>query len=419
MGQVKISIGRSDFRRGVSGAPSIVLKNRYFETNPVLNDQDQTGLIARPRLKQALYIGDGPTRKVFSEAGTFNDAAFAVCGLVLYKVTTALASTNLGTIGVSLTGAVEMAAAANLGTTPERLFITDGSVLWVYMDDGQAIGNLVASAAPANGDVVRIDGIYYQFTTGSVDTGTPAGTSGNPWLVKRSGVAIDDLTFLFDAINDSGTAGTDYSTALTPHLTVNAYTVSAQGLFVHAVVYGAAGNSIVTTETGANLAWGAGTLAGGGSPRLRQVPTPDDVGAISLAHINGYIIVIPAQGVGINGRFWWIEPGEVTIDPLNYATAERAPDAVNQVVVYSDMFWLCGQTTTESWQMTGNADSPVQRIQGILFDRGSWEGTAIKVKDSLIIADQDGGVFQIQGGLKRISRPDIEERIRRAIQQIT
>lgn len=419
MGQVKISIGRSDFRRGVSAAPSIVLKNRYFETNPVLNDQDQTGLIARPRLKQALYIGDGPTRKVFSEAGTFDDAAFAVCGLVLYKVTTALVSSSLGTIGVSLTGAVEMAAAANLGTTPERLFITDGSVLWVYMDNGQAIGNLVASAAPANGDVVRIDGIYYQFTTGSVDTGTPAGTVGNPWLVKRSGVAIDDLTFLFDAINDSGTAGTDYSTALTPHLTVNAYTVSAQGLFVHAVVYGTAGNSIVTTETGANLAWGAGTLAGGGSARLRQVPTPDDVGAISLAHINGYIIVIPAQGVGINGRFWWIEPGEVTIDPLNYATAERAPDAVNQVVVYSDMFWLCGQTTTESWQMTGNADSPVQRIQGILFDRGSWEGTALKVKDSLIIADQDGGVFQIQGGLKRISRPDIEERIRRAIQQIT
>jgi len=419
MGQVKISVGRSDFRRGVAASPSIVLKNRYFETNPVLNDQDQTGLIARPRLKQALYIGEGPTRKVFSEAGTFSDACFAVCGLNLYKVSTALASTTIGTVSTSYTGAVEMAAAANLGTTPERLFITDGGVLWVYMDDGQAIGNLVASAAPANTDVVRIDGIYYQFTTGSVDAGTPAGTVGNPWLVKRTGVAIDDLTFLFDAINDSGTGGTDYSTALTPHQTVNAFLVSAQGLFVNAVVYGAAGNSIVTTETSANLAWGAGTLAGGGSARLRQVPTPDDVGAISLAHINGYIIVIPAQGEGINGRFWWIEPGEVSIDPLNYATAERAPDAVNQVVVYSDMFWLCGQTTTESWQMTGNADSPVQRIQGILFDRGSWEGTALKVKDSLIVADQDGGVFQIQGGLKRISRPDIEERIRRAIQQIT
>jgi hypothetical protein len=419
MGQVKISIGRSDFRRGVSAAPSIVLKNRYFETNPVLNDQDQTGLIARPRLKQALYIGEGPTRKVFSEAGTFDDAVFTVCGLNLYKVSTALVATDLGTLGLSYTGTVEMAAAANLGTTPERLFITDGLLLWVYMDGGQAIGNLVATAAPANGDVVRIDSTYYQFTTGSVDAGTPAGTVGNPWLVNRTGVAVNDFTALYHAINDSGTAGSEYSTALTPHLTVEAYTVSAQGLFVHARVYGTAGNSIVTTETGANLAWGAGTLANGGLAGLRQVPTPDEIGVISVAHINGYIIVIPERGADVNGRFWWIEPGEVTIDPLNYATAERAPDAINQVAVYSDMFWLCGQTTTESWQMTGNADSPVQRIQGILFDRGCWEGTALKVKDSLIIADQDGGVFQIQGGLKRISRPDIEERIRTAIQQIT
>jgi hypothetical protein len=34
----------------------------------------------------------------------------------------------------------------------------------------------------------------------------------------------------------------------------------------------------------------------------------------------------------------------------------------------------------------------------------------------MVIVDSDGGVFQISGGLKRISRPDIEERIREAIQ---
>jgi hypothetical protein len=86
------------------------------------------------------------------------------------------------------------------------------------------------------------------------------------------------------------------------------------------------------------------------------------------------------------------------------------------VVVFGDQFWLPGSTTTEAWYITGNFDSPVARVQGVVFDRGAWEGTAIQVKDSMIIVDNDGGVWKIQGGAKRISRPDIEQRIRVAIQ---
>ena len=55
-------------------------------------------------------------------------------------------------------------------------------------------------------------------------------------------------------------------------------------------------------------------------------------------------------------------------------------------------------------------------MQGVVFDRGAWEGTAVQVKDSMIIVDNEGAVFQIAGGTKRISRPDIEQRIREAIQ---
>lgn len=151
---------------------------------------------------------------------------------------------------------------------------------------------------------------------------------------------------------------------------------------------------------------------------LTQVTMPDDVGAISVAHINQYVIVLPVQAEDLDtvGKFYWIEPGEITVDTLNWATAERAPDKLHQVIVFGDMFWLLGQKTTEPWVTTGDTSAPVQRFTGILFDRGSWEGTAVQVKDSLIVVDEDGGVFQIAGGQRRISRPDIEERIRRAIQ---
>ena len=132
--------------------------------------------------------------------------------------------------------------------------------------------------------------------------------------------------------------------------------------------------------------------------------------------ISSYVIVLPVQSDGYQGRFYWIQPGETTVDPLDFATAERSPDGVYGIQVFGDQFWLPGASTTEVWYFTGNDDSPVLRLQGVTFDRGTWEGTALQVKESMIIVDNDGGVFQIAGGLKRISRPDIEERVREALQ---
>ena len=59
----------------------------------------------------------------------------------------------------------------------------------------------------------------------------------------------------------------------------------------------------------------------------------------------------------------------------------------------------------------------MERFKGVLYDRGSWEGAAIQVKDSLVTIDEDGGVWVISGGSNRVSTPDIEEKIRRAIQK--
>jgi len=414
-----ISVGRSTFRRDVAKIASIALRNRFFEQNPVLNASDDfTSLISRPALRKFIIVGDGPVRFTFDEPGTFADSLFVVSGIGLYRVSIAGASSFIGNIGSSDIGSVSMAATGQIGTTPEYLFIADGGVLWVYLEDGSALGQLEASGAIANGNVISIGGIYYQWTNASVNAGTPAGTAPSPWLVNLGANNAEALTAMFKAINGTGIPGTDYSTALIIHSTVSAYSVSATDLFVAAKTPGTAGNSIAVTETGANLAWAGGaTLTDGGTPQLRQVAVPDDLGAVSVAVINSYVIVVPVQGRGTNGQFFWINPGEIVIDPLNFATSERSPDPANQVVVFSDRFWILGSTTTEPWVLTGNIDAPVQRFSGVLYDRGAWEGTAIRVKDSMIVVDEDGAVFQIAGGLKRISRPDIAERIRRAIQR--
>jgi hypothetical protein len=411
-----IQILSSDSRRGVAKVPEVVLRNRFAEPNGVLNDEN-VSYIARPGLQKFINVGTGPIRGLHDEPGLFNGDLFVVSGDDFFRVRSSDGVAQfIGTIGGQEDASVSWAATAPIGSTPGYLFFTEGSVLWLYQESTKAAGNLTGTAI-VNNDEVRIGDVYYRFTNASVDAGTPAGTSTDPWLVALGLDFEESLRNLSNAIMADGVAGTQYSTALVRHPDVDVTNVTPTNLAVEAIQEGPTGNSIVTTETGANIAWGGGTLAGGGPPPLSQVPTPNSVGVISVAHINSYVIAVPVQSEadGTVGQFWWIEPGETTINPLNFATAERSPDKIFQVLVYGDLFWLCGQNTVEPWQTTGNFQFPVQRYPGILYDRGSFEGTAVQVKDSLIITDEDGGVFQLKGGANRISTPAVEEIIRRAI----
>ncbi|MBU6231610.1 packaged DNA stabilization protein gp10 [Patescibacteria group bacterium] len=389
-----------------------------MEDNPLLND-NQTSVISRPGLKYFTQVGTGNIRRVYTCEGTFSDDLFVVSGLFLYRVNSAGVATQVGQIGQTVTDAVAMAATAPLGSTPAFLYIADGGILWFYTDNGQARAELTATGLIPNNDVISIDGVYYKFTTGSVDSGTPAGTSASPWLVALS--TSDNsvsLTNLYNAINLSGVAGTDYSSAITMHPTCTAFSSTLNTLDVQYNSFGTMGNAVAVTVSGTNLVWNGTTFRGGGQPELRQVQVPNDSGCISVAYINGFVIVVPQQTADTKGRFYWIQPGANIIQPLNYATAERSPDGLYQVGVFGDMFWLFGQKTVEPWITTGNSATPMQRYQGILYDRGCWPNTAIQVKDSIILVDEDGAVFSIgRGQQTRLSNPAIEERIRLAIQQ--
>lgn len=417
---VDIPLARSEWRRNVAKEPYVLLRNRFYEENPVLNATEGfPSLISRPGLKKFAEVGSGHIRFTFSEPGTFDGDLFVISDVSLYRVNNLGVSTLIGTISNDATGAVSMAATGDIGDGADRvpayLFIADGGVLWVYTEDGAAVGHLAASGTIANNDVVEIGGIYYKWTNASIDAGTPAGTIGSPWLVKLEASSSASLSNLYYAINAGGGAGTIYSTVLTVHPTVASNVQTTNDLYVVARSSGAAGNAITTTETSAVLAWGAATLSGGGTDQLRQVGMPEDVGAISIDDFNSYVIVVPVQGEGVNGRFYWIDPGETFVDPLNFATAERAPDAINQVLALSDRFWLFGESSAEPWVTTGNIDAPMVRMSGVLYEQGAWAGTAIKVGDTIIVVNQNGTVYQIAGGIEVISTPAVSEMIRSGI----
>lgn len=416
----KVSFQTSDFSRKVANSASLTLKNRYFEKNPSLTD-DGASLIARPGMRMLATMSGtpGPIRGMGTEPGSFNGDLFVASGNSVVRMTSGLVQTilfsglfnpDLGVVNFAITGAI--------GTTPAFCFIADGRNLFVYTDNGYASG--VLTGTPANGDVVQMGGIYYEFTTGAVGTnggGTtdPAGTSALPYLVALGTAPIDPFTNLFNAVNSSGADGTDYTADIIANANIKATNYTITTLTVRATIPGTPGDGNSTTETGAAMAWGSATLTGGGMDSFSQVQIPDDVGAIDVAVINSYVIVVPVQD-GIAGQFYWIKPGETTIDPLDFATAERSPDAIYGVQVFGDQFWLPGESTTEVWYVSGNPDAPMERLQGVVYDRGSWENTAKAIHEQMVIVDAYGGVFVVQGGApSRVSTPGIEEEVRQAI----
>lgn len=150
-----------------------------------------------------------------------------------------------------------------------------------------------------------------------------------------------------------------------------------------------------------------------GVAALVQIATPDDVAVVSLDIINGYIIVVVAD----SQRCYWINPGEFIIDPLNFFEAERSPDWLYQVRTVGDQFWLLGAATTEVWRHTGNALAPFQRIEGRLFDNGVWGGTAVKIKQDVVVVGNDGHVYRVGGAPEPVSNPGIAEMIRDAMKK--
>jgi len=116
---------------------------------------------------------------------------------------------------------------------------------------------LTASGVISNGNQVRLNTVYYNWTNGSVNAGAPAGTSANPWLVAMGASTADALANMFKAINASGVAGTDYSTAVVANPFIGASGVDATRLGVVALD----GVTLYPVfETGANTAWAAAAL---------------------------------------------------------------------------------------------------------------------------------------------------------------
>lgn len=422
-----VPLGRGAYKRLYAGTPEVKLLNRWLEANPA-NLREHSSVLSRPGTTPLLtfdpgtYTGVNKMRGNYSLNGLFADSLFVVCGENLYRVNKDMTVTHI-TGQIQGTGHPEVAWQKGIGY--ERLWITDGLLLQYYDGTTHASGTLTLAGTITNGvDVFEVGGVYY--TWGTAFSGSDAGSSAHPFVINptpSAGGSADPLSQAVLALNNAGVAGVDYSTTIGgPNVlvsgSVNNLTPSTI-LTLVARLEGTGGNLIALSVTGGSALTASGaTLANGGINALQGCTIPDGQTALSLAQVSGYVLV----SISNSQQFYWVNPGETTIDALNFASKESSPDNIIAMRTLGDQVAIIGEKSFENWYATGDSTSPFAPIEGRVYARGVINGTAVIVDDGILIVGDDGRVYSIGfqsgdatdigWGVTRISNNGIEERIR-------
>lgn len=145
-------------------------------------------------------------------------------------------------------------------------------------------------------------------------------------------------------------------------------------------------------------------------PNAAGLEFTDPEPIIDFDVLNGYFILATHSG-----SLYWLVPGETSLNPLNFATAEALPDGCRAVRRLRDDVFFFGSESVEVWQSTGDDSATFARIPGRLIDRGILSRESLAIFDnSLVWVGDDNIVYRMEETPKRISTFGLEERLSRA-----
>lgn len=146
-----------------------------------------------------------------------------------------------------------------------------------------------------------------------------------------------------------------------------------------------------------------------------DVAIPDGNIPATITSLNNYFIIAMQD----RNKFYWINPGDTTINPLSFASAEANPDYIVGIKAISDELWIIGRETSEVWAISADPNAPFNRISGRVFNKGcaSEHSISAGVFNSLpclIWVTGNKEVLLSQGSPSKISNDFVEEMLRRS-----
>jgi hypothetical protein len=149
-----------------------------------------------------------------------------------------------------------------------------------------------------------------------------------------------------------------------------------------------------------------------------KITDPDYPGAVTVGYLDGYFVFNEP-----NSQRIWVTAllDGLSIDPLDFASAEGSPDGLVSIIIDHREAWLFGTNSTEVWYNSGNPDFPLERIQGAYNEIGCVAPYSVAKLDNSVFwlgadARGQGIVYRAQGyQAVRVSTHAVEF----AIQQYT
>jgi hypothetical protein len=98
-----------------------------------------------------------------------------------------------------------------------------------------------------------------------------------------------------------------------------------------------------------------------------QITDPDFPGAVTVGYLDGYFVFNEP-----NSQKVWVTSllDGLSVDPLDFASAEGSPDGLVSLIIDHREAWLFGTNSVEVWYDAGLQDFPLQRIQGAFNEIG-------------------------------------------------
>lgn len=140
---------------------------------------------------------------------------------------------------------------------------------------------------------------------------------------------------------------------------------------------------------------------------VSTIAFPDGAGVISVGFIGGYAIAARADSRRI---YFTLDP--FVWDGLDYISAEQSTGDIIGFSIVSDQVWVFCEQVTEIFVTTGDADTPIQRVEGRLLDKGCLaRDTIAKLDNTVFWVGHDGIAYRGDSTPLRVSDHGIEERI--------
>lgn len=145
-----------------------------------------------------------------------------------------------------------------------------------------------------------------------------------------------------------------------------------------------------------------------------QITDPDFPGAVTVGYLDGFFVFNQP-----NSQKIWVTTllDGLTIDPLDFASAEGSPDGVVGIIVDHRELWIFGTNSTEVWYNAGNAGFPFAPVQGAFSEIGCASPYTLAKMDNTVFwlssdARGHGIVYRARGySGERISTHAVEWQI--------